>query len=92
LWEKAVTRQQLQDAAVDVEALTATDYDHSTWFFGSGSLPRWFGYSLGYEMVGSWQRQMAEIDAQKWVNVSAAEIIEAAAHDDLVSRFKAHSQ
>jgi len=92
LWEKAVTRQQLQDAAVDVEALTATDYDHSTWFFGSGSLPRWFGYSLGYEMVGSWQRQMAEIDAQKWVNVSAAEIIEAAAHDDLLSRFKAHSQ
>lgn len=31
--------------------LDRTDYGHATWFFGEGHLPRWTGYSLGYEMV-----------------------------------------
>ncbi|MFX5570653.1 DUF2268 domain-containing putative Zn-dependent protease [Acinetobacter baumannii] len=28
------------------------DHDHGAWFFGTGALPRWVGYSLGYQMVG----------------------------------------
>ena len=27
------------------------DYDHAEWFFGSGALPRWLGYSIGYRAV-----------------------------------------
>jgi uncharacterized protein YjaZ len=26
-------------------------YDHEAWFFGYSDLPRWLGYSLGYQMV-----------------------------------------
>ncbi len=26
-------------------------YDHAAWFFGSGDLPRWLGYSLGTALV-----------------------------------------
>lgn len=26
-------------------------YDHAAWFFGSPELPRWLGYSLGYQLV-----------------------------------------
>jgi uncharacterized protein YjaZ len=27
-------------------------YDHAAWFFGSGDMPRWLGYSLGFSIVG----------------------------------------
>jgi hypothetical protein len=27
------------------------DYDHDAWFFGSGPLPNWLGYTLGKRMV-----------------------------------------
>ncbi len=29
----------------------STTYDHAEWFFGSGKLPRWIGYRLGYVLV-----------------------------------------
>jgi hypothetical protein len=28
-----------------------TEYGHAAWFFGSSELPRWLGYSLGYQLV-----------------------------------------
>ncbi|MEL6596268.1 MAG: DUF2268 domain-containing putative Zn-dependent protease [Pseudomonadota bacterium] len=30
------------------------EYDHARWFFGSGHLPNWAGYSLGYAMAHLW--------------------------------------
>jgi len=27
------------------------DYGHDAWFFGRGDLPRWLGYSLGFQLV-----------------------------------------
>ena len=27
---------------------------HSTWFFGTGAIPRWAGYTIGYDLVGSY--------------------------------------
>lgn len=32
--------------------LHSATYPHAEWFFGAGSLPRWAGYALGYELVG----------------------------------------
>lgn len=29
------------------------NYDHNAWFYGTGDLPRWLGYSLGFSLV-SW--------------------------------------
>lgn len=31
--------------------LDTAEYDHATWFFGAGELPRWIGYRLGYLIV-----------------------------------------
>lgn len=84
-WEKAFTQEQLYSGSVDFVALTTDDYDHSEWFFGSGSKPRWLGYSLGYEMVGSWLKTTREIDANQWINVPAATIIEVAVKEGLIS-------
>lgn len=48
-----------------------TAYDHPSWFFGGGRLPRWLGYSLGYQIVAAFLSMhpealastLAEIDA-----------------------------
>ncbi|MGI9503926.1 MAG: DUF2268 domain-containing putative Zn-dependent protease, partial [Geminicoccaceae bacterium] len=31
-------------------------YDHHAWFFGTGDLPCWLGYTLGWEIVGHYLR------------------------------------
>lgn len=31
-----------------------TGYGHDVWFFGAGALPRWLGYSLGYQVVAQY--------------------------------------
>ncbi len=53
LWERAVSRKEL-GAFAERAAVHANDtaYDHAAWFFGSGDLPRWVGYTLGWEIVG----------------------------------------
>lgn len=30
------------------------NYNHATWFFGAGDIPRWTGYSLGFKIVGDY--------------------------------------
>ena len=52
LWEEP------QDSDYDYLALVLENwhkgYDHTAWFFGTGSLPRWLGYRLGYRIVGAY--------------------------------------
>lgn len=31
-----------------------TDYDHSKWFYGASDMPRWLGYTLGFNLVASY--------------------------------------
>ena len=30
------------------------DYDHNRWFFGTGDLPRWLGYTAGFNLVSDY--------------------------------------
>lgn len=32
-------------------------YDHEKWFYGTGDLPRWIGYKLGYYFVDLYKKQ-----------------------------------
>lgn len=86
-WERAVPADQLRSSPVDLKALSATNYDHPAWFYGSGSRPRWLGYTLGYEMVGSWLKIAGEVDASMWITIPAAAIVDAAVKDGLVSQY-----
>lgn len=49
--------ERLEMSAISCHAALAdtywhrTDYGHEAWFFGAGSLPRWLGYSLGFQLV-----------------------------------------
>ncbi|ALB62594.1 FIG00553987: hypothetical protein [Cronobacter condimenti 1330] len=83
-WECALNSAAF--AAVPVSSATLADarYDHAAWFFGSGSLPRWFGYTLGYEMVAAWLRDEGEPDPDQWIAVDAQDVIAAARRQGLV--------
>lgn len=51
-WSNVFQDDQLE-TWIDTASQTWNDspYDHSSWFFGSNSIPRWTGYSIGYDLV-----------------------------------------
>jgi Predicted Zn-dependent protease (DUF2268) len=52
-WERALPATALPPFAARALAEGDTPvYDHASWFFGRGSLPRWVGYTLGWALVG----------------------------------------
>jgi len=77
-WERAVDDAALRAHGPDAAALAATGYDHAAWFFGTGELPRWLGYTLGYAMAGKWLDRMGEVDGTTWVGVPAGAVLSAA--------------
>ncbi|MBN3965451.1 hypothetical protein IMW75_09175 [Pseudomonas gregormendelii] len=85
-WESAVNRVGLLCTPADRQALDATYYDHSAWFFGTGVHPRWLGYILGDQMVEQWLAGAGDIDAATWINVPASLIIDSAVEAGLVLR------
>jgi uncharacterized protein YjaZ len=52
-WDHALTKAQEQASWLRARPLLNTrDYGHPEWFFGAGGVPRWAGYTLGYDIVG----------------------------------------
>ncbi|WP_297203349.1 DUF2268 domain-containing putative Zn-dependent protease [uncultured Pluralibacter sp.] len=43
-------------AAVDAQ-WESRNYSHAEWFFGAGALPRWLGYSVGFNLVAEYLLQ-----------------------------------
>lgn len=85
LWEAAFSEAQLLQWPLASEVLSQQPYDHAALFFGTGTLPRWYGYSLGYQMVAAWLEQTGTPDPQLWVNVAAEQVIVAARQAGLVT-------
>ncbi|MBA1243372.1 DUF2268 domain-containing protein [Pseudomonas japonica] len=50
-WECLALPTVLPHVAVVISEWDRPDYDHAAWFFGTARLPRWVGYSLGYQVV-----------------------------------------
>ena len=52
-WENALAAEQLAEAGqLAHSAWYDESYKHDQWFFGTGQLPNWAGYSLGAYLVG----------------------------------------
>ncbi|WKA69873.1 DUF2268 domain-containing putative Zn-dependent protease (plasmid) [Klebsiella pneumoniae subsp. pneumoniae] len=49
----------------------STDYKHDVWFFGAGDLPRWLGYSLGFDVVSRYLSTHPEQRASTLTDASA---------------------
>ena len=46
-------------------------YDHNAWFFGTGDMPRWCGYSLGFMLIQAWLREHPQQSAASLVFTQA---------------------
>lgn len=86
-WECAVDDATLRKQRPEDADLVASPYDHKGWFFGGGGLrPYWYGYSLGYRLVGDWLVTVPEPTASLWVDVSADSVLAAGRRGILSSR------
>ncbi|WP_434746274.1 DUF2268 domain-containing putative Zn-dependent protease [Candidatus Pantoea rara] len=85
-WERAIALNELLANPVALTTLQSPHYDHSAWFYGTGDYRRWYGYTLGYQMVAVWLRDNAECSAEKWINVTADEVITAGLANGLVKK------
>ncbi|AIA71806.1 DUF2268 domain-containing putative Zn-dependent protease [Pectobacterium atrosepticum] len=48
-----------------------TDYDHNAWFYGTSNLPRWLGYTLGFNLVTRFLLANPHLRASTLTNVNA---------------------
>jgi len=85
-WESAIALNKLQASPAPLATLQSPHYDHSAWFFGTGDYCRWYGYSLGYQMVAAWLRDRGECPGEEWFSVTADEVIAAALTDGLLTK------
>lgn len=51
------------------------DYDHAAWFFGTGELPRWAGYTIGYHLAHLYGQANPEAAARGMIDTSAAAVL-----------------
>lgn len=52
LWSLALSESELMRVYRKAEPyFDSTQYNYDDWFFGSGEIPRWAGYALGYRIV-----------------------------------------
>ena len=79
-WDHALTKAQEHTVWLQARPLlNERDYSHSDWFLGTGAMPRWAGYTLGYDIVGRYltERHQSPSDA---VTTPAAKVL-ASFHD-----------
>lgn len=55
--------------------LAETKYNHSEWFFGTGKLPNWTGYRLGYSIVNLFMKRN-RVDLDKLVRMDSKDILD----------------
>ncbi|NTZ51066.1 peptidase [Citrobacter gillenii] len=52
----------------------STDYDHNRWFFGTGDLPQWLGYTAGFNLVSRYFSTAPHLRSSVLSNVNADEL------------------
>lgn len=54
-WTMALSSQELEAWIETASQVWQNPYDHAKWFFGTDpGIPRWTGYSIGYEIVNNY--------------------------------------
>lgn len=54
--------------------LNSTKYNHADWFFGTGKIARWFGYTRGYELCKRYSEEKG-LSSVDLLHVPASEIL-----------------
>lgn len=76
-WSSALSQNDLEkykkEALLEINSY---DYNHVAWFFGDKKIPRWAGYSLGYEIVRSYMQKNSTASAAKMADTPAKIILD----------------
>lgn len=76
-WNTALDEEQLTHYLEEARSVwNDHQYDHAAWFFGSGQIPRWTGYALGFKLVGDYVHRTGEQDAKALVGLSAEKFVQ----------------
>lgn len=77
IWDQAVGADDLAAFSPDPETLAHSVFDYNAWFYGTGKLPKWFGYSLGSQMAAVWVDQDPTRPLAQLISVPTADVIKA---------------
>lgn len=84
-WGCAFSSEELAVLWPDQRVLMSPKFDHGEWFSGTGSKPKWLGYSLGARIVENWLISGAELTPDRLINVPAPKVLNVGAVQALVS-------
>lgn len=80
IWSTALTPQQVATwSGIAQQQWLDANYDHASWFFGNGSIPRWTGYTLGFELTSAYLARNPETRASDLIGEPATSFIAAGA-------------
>lgn len=67
---------KLQDKDIDhaIKLINDKNYDHYEWFFGNKNIPKWFGYSYGYNLCKMYAKKH-NTNSKAMINIPAIKII-----------------
>lgn len=72
IYAKVAISQEEKESAE--KELNSKKYNHAKWFFGTGKVARWFGYTRGYELCKRYSIEKG-LNSVDLLNVSASEIL-----------------
>ncbi len=76
-WAKALSPEQTNKLLHKALSESSdANYDHARWFFGTGDIPRWAGYSLGVHLIREYLRLHPNETAASLVGTPANVILD----------------
>lgn len=72
-----LTAAEIGKAWITAQAeLNSKEYNHLKWFYGTGKLKRWAGYSLGYDIVQKYLTRNSEMTPASLVDIPAQVLLQ----------------
>jgi len=84
-WDRAVSDKILSNMWPDQSSMMDTKFDHSEWFNGTGSKPRWLGYTIGSKIVETWLLSTANITPDRLISVPAPKVLNTVSTQAIIS-------
>jgi hypothetical protein len=75
LYATWASREQLRRLWLQAKPVLYESGLYREWMFGNGTVPRWSGYALGFELVSSYMRHHPDIGVSKLMDVPAEDYI-----------------
>ncbi|MDG1236701.1 MAG: DUF2268 domain-containing putative Zn-dependent protease [Amylibacter sp.] len=84
-WDRAVSDKILSNMWPDQSSMMDTKFDHSEWFNGTGSKPRWLGYTIGSKIVETWLQSTVNITPDRLISVPAPKVLNTVSTQAIIS-------